>query len=134
MIYLDSCALIKLIIVEAESSALAGHLTRSGQRVLSSEIAVVETHRTMVRLGVGAEVHAQADELLGDTLLLPVQPVLGTAGRLPYPGLRSLDAVHLASAQSLGPTLTSFITYDRRLANIAREAGVQIAAPGRIID
>ncbi len=129
MIYLDSCALIKLVIAEAESAALAQHLVQAGQRTLSSEITIVETHRALVQLRVDAETHAQADELLTDTLLLPVRPVLAAAGKLPYPGLRSLDALHLASAQNLGTTLTSFITYDQRLTRIAQEAGLQTAMP-----
>lgn len=130
MIYLDSCALIKLVVAEAESAALVAHLAPTTQRILSNEIAVVETHRALVRLGAQPDTHAQADELLADTLLLPVRPVLAAAGKLPYPGLRSLDAVHLASARNLGPALTSFITYDKRLAHIAHKAGLATDMPG----
>ena len=61
---------------------------------------------------------------------LPIGPIVQKASRLTHPHLRSLDALHLATAASLGKALSEFITYDRTLAKIAEEAGLPVLAPG----
>lgn len=131
MIYLDSCALIKLVLEEPESEALEEHLAEHGGTVqVSSEIATVEVLRALVRIEVEAEVKSEAEALLKDYARLPVKSSIPHAAALPGKHLRSLDALHLATAQMLGRTLTQFITYDKRLAQAAQDAGLPVVAPG----
>ena len=133
MIYLDSCALVKLLVPEPESGTLDEHLTdhnRRGVQAISSELSVTEVLRALIRLGVDKNVHDEADVMLHGYATLPLGPVLVSAGRLPHPDLRSLDALHLATAQLLGPAVSQFITYDKRLARFASDAGMPVVMPG----
>lgn len=131
MIYLDSSALMKLIRREGESAALAewleGHLE---EPVVSSELGRVEVLRAARRVGdvVVAEARAVVDELDLVPLDRAVQDVACDIGD---PLLRSLDALHLASALLLGAGLTTFISYDHRLTDAAKAAGVLVATPGQ---
>lgn len=100
--YLDASALVKLVTDETETATLRAHLGRYAGRS-TSRLAAVEVPRALARKGPAS-------------LLEP---------RL----LRSLDAVHLASAISLGDELEVFITYDLRLADAARGAGLTVLAP-----
>jgi uncharacterized protein len=133
LIYLDTCALVKLVVTERESAALRAHLakqSRAGIISFSSELAQVEVRRTLIRRNEGAARHEHANTVLKTYAKLPIAPVLDAAGRLPHRYLRSLDALHLATAASLGTALTQFITYDRQLGKIAEEAGLPVLAPG----
>jgi len=133
LIYLDSCALVKLVVTERESAALRAHLakhSKAGEVGFSSELTQVEVRRTLIRRNEGAARHEHADAVLKTYAKLPIAPVLLAAGRLPYQHLRSLDALHLATAASLGGALTQFITYDRQLGKFAEEAGLPVLAPG----
>lgn len=133
MIYLDSCAMVKLVVDEAESEALDSHLAQQngqGVAVLSSELALVEVRRALIRIGASQHVHTEADSLLNDYAKLPITPILKKASRLPHRHLRSLDALHLATAQSLGKALTQFVTYDRKLRSVAEDAGLPVLTPG----
>lgn len=130
MIYLDACALVKLVLTEAESAVLTAYLESAAPTKISSEFSQVEVRRTLIRVAADAGRHRAADRLLSSMARLPVAPVLVAAAHLPAPYLRSLDAVHLATAQMLGPALTQFITYDKRLGRAATEAGLPVVAPG----
>lgn len=133
MIYLDSCALVKLVVDEAESMELDAHLTKhnmDGTVLIASKLAAVEIHRALFRLGTDQQTHSEADELLTGFAKLPVSPMLAAAAKFPDPHLRSLDALQLASACSLGGALTQFITYDRQLGKFATEIGLPVVAPG----
>jgi predicted nucleic acid-binding protein len=133
LIYLDSCALYKLVVSEPESEALDAHVAhenRRGQTVIASELAHVEVRRALIRSGADQRKHGEADALLGVYAKLPVSPIIQKASRLTHPHLRSLDALHIATAASLGKALTEFITYDRKLGKIAKEAGLPVLAPG----
>jgi predicted nucleic acid-binding protein len=71
-----------------------------------------------------------ADKLLAAVITISIRDeLLDAAGRLAEPGLRSLDAIHLETAQSLGAALTAFVTYDRRLLSAADGAGLPTATP-----
>ena len=131
MIYLDSCAIVKLVVVAPESDALADHLAGDDAPLVASELAYVEVHRALLRVGAGRAERDLAEELLDDLELLPLSPAVGDAARLPEPLLRSLDALHLATALQLGPALTEFVTYDKRLARAAVGAGLHVTAPGQ---
>ena len=78
----------------------------------------------------GDEVEARA--VVGDLDLVPVdRAVQDVACDIGAPGLRTLDALHLASALLLGEAMTAFVTYDHRLADAARAAGLGVATPGQ---
>lgn len=130
MIYLDSSALLKLIFEEAESSDLAQWLTeRPGLPKLSSELATVEVLRATRRLDPSRLPDARTMFTQLDLLRLS-GGVIEQASQVGEPLLRSLDALHLASALSIGPDLSAFVVYDRRLAEAAAEAGLQPVRPG----
>lgn len=129
MIYLDSSAIVKLILEQAESSALTGYLAVAAPPLISSELARVEVHRTLLREGEPAATHTRAVKLLAPIARLPLASVIDNAAQLPGPTLRSLDALHLATAQHLGRALTALVTYDHRLKDAADQAGLPTASP-----
>ena len=87
----------------------------------------VETVRTLDR--VGSYPTLMADLVLTYTEILVTEEIRDGAALLP-PGVRTLDALHVASAQAVGESLDVLITYDRRMYDVARAAGVPVAAPG----
>jgi predicted nucleic acid-binding protein len=131
VIYLDSSALMKLVRREAETAALREWLTlRPEQPVVTSELGRVEVLRAARR--VGDPVLAEARAVMGDLDLIPLdRAVQDIACDIGDPTLRTLDALHLASALLLGDALTTFIAYDGRLADGAQAAGLAVAAPGQ---
>ncbi|MFF3495618.1 type II toxin-antitoxin system VapC family toxin [Streptomyces sp. NPDC002795] len=132
MIYLDSCALLKLLLPEAETDALRTFLSaRATEGHVTSALSQTEVFRALVRVGADPEVGDTAEELLDRLLRIRVtDPVLRAAGMFPLQHLRSLDAIHLASAEYLEHALTAFVTYDKRLAGAALERGLPVESPG----
>lgn len=130
MIYCDSSALLKLVFLEPETAELRRWLfARTDTPLTSSELAKVEVLRGCRRVDDTALPAARA--LLADLELIPLSgTVIDTVGDLPDPLLRSLDALHLASALSVAPDLTAFIAYDRRLSAAAVAAGLATVQPG----
>jgi len=126
VLYVDSSALAKLVIAEAETQALKRHLT--GCLVTSSELAIVEVTRACARVAPGAA-RQRARLALEDATLVGIdRPVVERAARLVSGGLRSLDAIHLATALAVEPD--ELVAYDRRLLEAAAEAGLSVASPG----
>lgn len=134
MIYLDTSALVKLIQQEQESEALADWLDeRSELRWITSVLTEVELPRALIRAGQFDGI-AAVPALLGRLDRFEIdQVVRDTAAAYQDPLLRSLDALHLATASiaSSVATLTAVVTYDTRLAESADTLGLTIAAPGR---
>lgn len=130
MIYVDSSALMKLVRREAETDALREWLSLHGdQPVVSSELGRVEVLRAARR--VGDPVLAEARAVVGDLDLIPLdRAVQDVACDIGDPILRTLDALHLASAMLLGDALSAFVAYDHRLTDGARAAGLVVVAPG----
>jgi predicted nucleic acid-binding protein len=128
--YADTSALVKLLIAEAETAALAEYLSTARDRTTSSELTIAEVTRTVARAGGDA---AAAGLLLRQLDLLAVDEAgLWRAGRLPSPAgtfLRTADAIHLVAAMELGES--EFLTYNRRQAQAAAERGFVVIAPGR---
>lgn len=128
--YLDSSALVKLVAKESETTALRRYLGQNADvpRVTSS-LARVEVVRAVS--GGGAQAVARARELLDRLYEVPLErSLLDRAAELRAPlALRSLDAVHLASALLLGSTLSAVLTYDARMAAAAVSIGLEVAAP-----
>jgi predicted nucleic acid-binding protein len=128
-VYLDASALVKLIAVEPESPALGTFLSGHPVRV-SSALTRVEVMRAVGRSTLGAAGLRRAQEALARLALVRLDDaILEAAGRMPPPGLRTLDSLHLSTALSLGPDLAKFVTYDRRLAEAAAAAGLDVLAP-----
>lgn len=125
--YLDSSAIVKLAVAEPESAALRAYLRRR-RPLVSSALARTEVIRALLPSGPVA-VRRGVDVLTRVDLVRVNDRVLGDAGRLPPEELRSLDAIHLATAQQLGASLTGVITYDQRMAAAAEEQGWTVVAP-----
>ena len=128
-VYLDSSALVKLVVLEPESAALREVLKGHAAR-LSSGLAEVEVPRALRRAGYGAAEQRRAGELLARIALVDVdRAILRAAAAIAPSNLRSLDAIHLATALSLGQDLAGIITYDQRLAEAALSADLEVWAP-----
>jgi predicted nucleic acid-binding protein len=126
--YLDSSALVKLAVQEPESSALRRYLARR-RLVISSALARTEVARAL--LPSGADAVRRGQDVLASVELLRINDrVLRAAGAMPPPDLRSLDAIHLASAELLGSDLGGFVTYDTRLGSAATARGLRVVQPG----
>lgn len=133
MIYLDTSALVKQVRAEAESSALADWLdARREIPCISSVLAEVELPRAIRAVAPEGlpsvpAVLARLNRFETDAL------VRATAASYADATLRSLDAIHLATAQiaSTDTPLTAFVAYDKRLAAAAKEVGLPVVAPGR---
>jgi uncharacterized protein len=125
VIYLDSSALLKLLIEEPESAALERWLAENtGTPVLSSELARVEVIRGCRRLNPEAVPAARA--MLAQLDLMPLTgELIEQAADVGEALLRTLDALHLASVLSIRADVTAFVVYDRRLAAAARAAGLK---------
>ncbi len=127
--YLDSSALAKLVIREAESHALRTFLKRS-EMMLSSAIAETELLRAARR--ISDQTVKAAPRVLSVVALMEVsREILSSASLLEPASLRTLDSIHLATALELADELDSFVTYDFKLAEAARSAGLPVAQPGR---
>ena len=128
MVYLDSSAIVKLAVTEPESGALRQYLAAHADRV-SSGLARVEVLQALQRTDANAATALHAEQIFERIGLVALdEPVLRAAARLPRKSLRSLDAVHLATALSLDG-LEAFVTYDRRLQAAAVAVGLAVAAP-----
>jgi predicted nucleic acid-binding protein len=127
-VYLDSSALIKLVFEEPESAALERFLIEWPVRV-SSRLARVEVLRA-ARTVRDATVARHADDVLAAIDLITADArLLVEATEIEPLSLRTLDAVHLATALSLQPDLAGMVVYDRRLSAAARAAGLTVWAP-----
>lgn len=130
MLYLDTSALVKIIRPEPESADLRNWLDdRTSQLMATSAVAEIELPRALRRLGE-VERLPHAIELLEDLLVIEIDAdVRRTAADFSEPLLRSLDAIHVASAYQLRPDLSAIITYDIRMAN-AVDPTVMVVSPG----
>lgn len=126
--YADASALVKLVIREPESDALRDYLLALPDPA-TSRVSYVEVHRAMARAGE----ERALDSLVAvweRTVFIELEAsIADSAARIGPPSLRSLDALHLASALALADDVESFVTYDARLADAARAAGLTVVAP-----
>lgn len=129
MIYVDTSALIKLVLEERESTALRRYLHELDPDVLvSSKLLAVEARRGVLR--TRPALLPAVDIALADVTLLDVSDVvIESAGRLPDPTLRSLDAIHLATALLIREDLDVLLSYDDRLTAAATAHGLTTATP-----
>lgn len=125
--YLDSSALVKLAIEEPESGALRRYLRRR-RPLVSSALARTEVIRALLLEGEDGLARGRA--VLASVDLVRINDrVLNAAGVLQPPELRSLDALHLATAEQLGRDLGQIVTYDERMTEAARLLGFKTASP-----
>jgi uncharacterized protein len=125
--YLDSSAIVKLAVRETESVALRRYLRRRGPLV-SSSLARTEVLRALLPAGNDA-VAAGRKALTRLDLVRISNAVLDDAAMLRPGHVRTLDAIHLATAARLGPDLGLIVTYDDRMAEAARQLGHKVVAP-----
>lgn len=130
MIYLDTSALAELIARETETAALGQWLQqRTAQQWVTSIIGRVELLRVARRLAIATN---GARLLLAGLDTIPIADhVADVAQAVDSATLRTLDAIHLASALSVRDELTAFCCYDQRLLDAAKDAGLPIHAPDR---
>ena len=125
--YIDSSAFMKLVVAEPESPALRRRLAAAAGQA-SSALLLTEVSRAAMRVSPAHLAHAR--NLLSEIDLIDMdRALLERAGELQPPEVRSLDAIHLATALALGPDLGEIITYDRRMADAAAQWGLRVAAP-----
>lgn len=128
MIYLDASALVTLLSGRRFATELRSALAATpGRPMARSTIGLVETVRTMDR--VGSYPTLMAGLVADVTEILVTEEIRDAAALLPV-GVRTLDAVHVASAQALGDSLDSLVTYDPRMLDVARSQGLPVTAPG----
>ena len=128
VVYLDSSALIKLVFDESESEAVSTLVGSRPTRV-SSVIARVEVMRAAASVQDRAVLHQARVVMAGVNFIRPDDRILTAAINCEPPELKSLDAIHLATALSLGHHLAGMVVYDRRLADAARHQGITVWAP-----
>jgi predicted nucleic acid-binding protein len=126
--YLDPSALVKLVVAEPETPALRSYLRR---RVLRASCALARVEVVRALRPQGPSAVARSLRLLERVNLIALDDILlETAAGLDAVSLRSLDAIHLAAAQTLGEDLEGIVTYDARMAEAARELRMSVVAPG----
>jgi predicted nucleic acid-binding protein len=124
--YLDTSALAKFVRPEAETAALREWL--ASRRWILSDLHRTELRRAAAR--AGGRAMARAERLLAESDIVRIDAdVFDRAGRRSPTDLRSLDALHLAAATTLGPDLAGIVAYDERLRSAAASAGIAVAAP-----
>ena len=126
--YLDTSAIVKLVMVEAETVALRRWLRRWPRRA-SSALLRVELPRAAKRAGQPRLVEASRQYLESLHLIRLDDSLLDRAAELDPPSLRTLDAIHLGAARSLGAELGMLVTYDARMLAAAQALGLPAAAP-----
>jgi predicted nucleic acid-binding protein len=132
MIYLETSALVKLVRREAETDALRDWLaTRTSTPWVASALIEVELPRALLR--VNPELLSQMPAVIGRLGRYEIDEVVrAAAAAYPDPALRSLDAIHLATAHTVfGGQLAAFITYDNRLQDAAHSLNLPVFAPGQ---
>lgn len=125
--YLDSSAIVKLVLAEPESAALRQYLRRR-RPLVSSALARTEVFRSVLPTGDRAVARSRV-VFRALELIRVSNRVLDAAGVLAPFDIRSLDAIHLATAQLLGHELSHVVTYDQRMAEAAKQLGLRTSAP-----
>lgn len=124
--YLDASALVKLVVEEPESRALNRWYVEA-ERLVTSRLGVVETLRASARRAFDAD---HRDRIMTDLEVIDVSPAIANVAAAIEPAaVRTLDAIHLATALALRPHLDAFVTYDDRLAEAARALGLPVVRP-----
>jgi uncharacterized protein len=126
--YLDASAVVKLLMREAETTALRRQL-RTWPKRASAALLRVELLRTVKRAGLPRLVAEARRQLASIHLIRLEDELLDRAAELEPPGMRSLDAIHLAAALGLGSELAAVVTYDARMSSAAQAIGLPVISP-----
>ena len=128
-VYLDTSAAVKLIVVEAESGSLRDWLGQQAGSLLSSALLAAELLRATTPHGTDA---VAAGRRVVTTLHLADvdRATLEMAGHLTPQSMRTLDAIHLATALKYAHFLTACVTYDSRMISACKDHGVPVVSPG----
>ena len=132
VVYLDTSALLKRVVVESESAAVRRVLRErfaAGDLLTSSSLAWLEVWRSFRRAGVDDVPRAAGAAMSGVAEFPLDDAVLERARRVGSDELRALDAIHLAAAIAVGAT--EILTYDKRMAEAAGAMGLSVLAPER---
>lgn len=130
-VYFDSSAIVKLVRTEAETVALLDYLETPFEAVTSS-VSEIEVRRALQRERNDS---AEAAEALSGFYVIELHATIRRKAAMLEPqSLRSLDAVHLATALSLDDPDLEVVTYDDRLAAAARAQGMRVVQPGHRLD
>ncbi len=128
MIYLDTSAALKLVLPEPETEQLELWIARhAGIPRVSSRLLRIEMLRTVARYAPNRV--GRANDVLSAIALLSIDDVAPTAEVIGDRALRSLDAIHLATAHQVQTDLTAFICYDKRLSDSAQSLGLPVETP-----
>lgn len=133
-IYADTSALVKLVVAEAETDTLTEHAS-DWERIITSEITAIELSRAVKRARADGRADVADDRTVPELiaaldLVALTEDVRALAATASPPELRTLDAIHLASALTLRGAIDLFVTYDDRLEHAARLAGLRTSRPG----
>ena len=130
MLYLDSSAIVKLVVNAPETADLV-LAVQADPEIVSSSLAWTEVMIAVRRAGRST---ARAERVLDGIALIPIDDgILHEAAALSPKNLRTLDAIHVATALSLRPDVATMITYDVRQAQIASALGLEVAMPGSLL-
>lgn len=128
MIYLDASALVTFVTERPNFSELHAFLVAgSAFPAATSTVGLIETVRNCDRIGSFPNLMAR---LLRDYDELEITPEIRDRAVTVPGGLKALDAIHVATAEVVAENLRAFVTYDRRMAAVARARGLPVASPG----
>jgi uncharacterized protein len=137
LVYVDTSAMLKLLIEEPESAALETHLNKivdDDGRVMSSVLLDIELTRVALRNGIA---RAHVDAIVQEVHLMGILPEVIDAAKNLTQSLKSLDAIHVGTASLLmeeaegDEAIEQLVTYDRQMARAADELGFEVVSPGR---
>ncbi len=124
--YVDASALVKLVLDEWDTTALRSWYVET-DRITTSHVGAIETRRAVARKVDALE---QVDGIFRSVVIVQLDKAIGRiAATLSPASLRTLDAIHLATALALIDELDAFVTYDDRLADAARSVGLPVVRP-----
>jgi predicted nucleic acid-binding protein len=128
VIYFDASALITIVVERQHAESLRRFMDAHADSGMStSTVGLIETVRTCDRIGGFPNLMSR---LLRDYAEIPVTALVRDAAAKVPGTVRSLDAVHVASAELIGRELIALVTYDQRMADVARSSGLPVAMPG----
>jgi uncharacterized protein len=126
-VYVDTSALGRVLLDEPDKPAIQRDLAKFGQHVASRLLRV-----ELRRVGLRRELLDRADALIRDVSLIPIdEGILDATETLAPPTVGTLDAIHLATAVRLSKEgrLDALMTYDKQLADGAREHDLEVLSP-----
>ena len=126
MLYVDTSATAKLLLEEPESVALVEFLRSANTPLVTSRVGIIELRRVGRRSGADPN---RADALAATLVVVELDEVIEHAALSVDPTIRTLDAIHLATALAAADSVTGFVCYDERLAAAAESVGLTVVAP-----